>query len=50
MPSEGETIMIYKQLVQNKIGHRYHQFIEQTRKISEPADVPAKKDVGAVKL
>ena len=35
--------MQYKQLVQNKIGHRYHQFVEQSRKVSEPADAPAKK-------
>jgi len=28
--------MGYKQLVQNKIGHRFHYFIEQKRKISEP--------------
>ncbi len=34
--------MGYKQLVQNAIGHRYHHFIEQSRKISEPTDVPIK--------
>ncbi len=35
--------MGYKQLTQNKIGHRYHQFVEQKRKISEPIDAPIKK-------
>jgi len=35
--------MVYKQLVQNKIGYRYHQFVEQKRKISEHTDAPIKK-------
>jgi len=35
--------MQYKQLVQNKIGHRYHQFVEQKSKISESVDAPVKK-------
>lgn len=32
--------MGYKQLVKNEIGHRYHHFIEQKRKISEPVTAP----------
>ncbi len=34
--------MAYRQLVQNKFGHRYHHFIEQNRKVSEPGDAPIK--------
>ncbi len=34
--------MGYKQLVKNKFGHRYHQFVEQKRKVSEPSDAPIK--------
>jgi len=35
--------MGYKQLVQNKIGHRFHNFVEQKRKVSESVDTPVKK-------
>jgi len=31
--------MAYRQLVQNKIGHKYNQFVEQ-KKISESVDAP----------
>jgi len=33
--------MQYKQLVQNKFGHIYYQFVEQ-KKISESVDAPTK--------
>ena len=35
--------MAYRQLVQNKIGHRYHQFVEQNRKVSESDNAPIRK-------
>jgi len=34
--------MAYRRLVQNAIGHRYHHFVEQSRKISESVDTPIK--------
>lgn len=34
--------MGYRQLVQNETGHRYHYFVEQKRKISEPEGTPIK--------
>lgn len=41
--SQGENLMGYRRLVQNTIGHRYHQFVEQKRKVSESVDTPIRK-------